>query len=264
MSDQDLSGRLAALEARLARLETVLGGLDGKLDRAATSLTDAKAGIQAWVTDYVSLRLQQLVPETCEHEPDEAINEGPMLPEHGSAAPTRCCTGSVASRSPSCGRWSPRRSPRRRGRRTSGRWTCRSSSAPRPSDSASCRERISRASSTGRSTSPPAHASNRPLEARCALMSAGAESGPPDEIGEPVHLPIEDSLDLHSFPRPMSRSVVEEYLAQAHARGFAEVRLIHGRGIGVQRANRAGVLARHPLVAATPTPPRRGGAGRRW
>ena len=60
MSDQDLSGRLAALETRLARLETVLGGLDGKLDRAATSLTDAKAGIQAWVTDYVSLRLQQL------------------------------------------------------------------------------------------------------------------------------------------------------------------------------------------------------------
>ncbi len=80
MSDQDLNGRLAALETRLARLETVLGGLDGKLDRATAGLTDAKAGIQAWVTDYVSLRLQQLVPETCEHEPDEAINEGPMLP----------------------------------------------------------------------------------------------------------------------------------------------------------------------------------------
>ena len=80
MSDQDLNERLAALETRLARLETVLGGLDGKLDRATASLTDAKSGIQAWVTDYVSLRLQQLVPETCEHEPDEAINEGPMLP----------------------------------------------------------------------------------------------------------------------------------------------------------------------------------------
>ena len=80
MSDQDLNGRLAALETRLARLETVLDGLDGKLDRATASLTDAKSGIQAWVTDYVSLRLQQLVPETCEHEPDEAISEGPMLP----------------------------------------------------------------------------------------------------------------------------------------------------------------------------------------
>jgi hypothetical protein len=80
MTDLDVSGRLQALEARLARLETLLGSLDGKLDRAATGLADAKAGIQAWVTDYVSLRLQQLVPETCEHEPDEAISEGPMLP----------------------------------------------------------------------------------------------------------------------------------------------------------------------------------------
>jgi hypothetical protein len=80
MTDLDVSGRLQALEARLARLETLLGSLDGKLDRAATRLADAKAGIQAWVTDYVSLRLQQLVPETCEHEPDEAISEGPMLP----------------------------------------------------------------------------------------------------------------------------------------------------------------------------------------
>src|SRR4029453_5193915 len=80
MNDHDVSGRLQALEARLARLETLLGSLDGKLDRAATGLADAKAGIQAWVTDYVSLRLQQLVPETCEHEPDEAISEGPMLP----------------------------------------------------------------------------------------------------------------------------------------------------------------------------------------
>ena len=79
--NDDLSGRLEALEARLARLETLLGSIDGKLDRAATGLTDAKAGIQAWVTEYVSLRLQQLVPETCEHEPDEipAI-DGPVLP----------------------------------------------------------------------------------------------------------------------------------------------------------------------------------------
>jgi len=84
MSDQDLNGRLSSLEARLARLETVLGSLDGKLDRAASSVTDAKAGIQAWVTEYVSLRLQQLVPETCEHperEADEAlVAEGPVLP----------------------------------------------------------------------------------------------------------------------------------------------------------------------------------------
>jgi hypothetical protein len=80
MSDRDLSERLGDLEARLGRLETVLGDLHDKLDRTGGGLADAKAGIQAWVTEYVSLRLQQLVPETCEHAPDEAPAEGPLLP----------------------------------------------------------------------------------------------------------------------------------------------------------------------------------------
>jgi hypothetical protein len=80
MSDRDVSERLSGLEARLGRLETLLGALNDKLDRAA-GLDEAKAGIQAWVTDYVSLRLQQLVPETCEHDPDEAAaGGGPVLP----------------------------------------------------------------------------------------------------------------------------------------------------------------------------------------
>jgi hypothetical protein len=82
MSDRDVSERLSGLEVRLGRLETLLGALNDKLDRAGGSLDDAKAGIQAWVTDYVSLRLQQLVPETCEHDPDEAAaaSGGPVLP----------------------------------------------------------------------------------------------------------------------------------------------------------------------------------------
>jgi hypothetical protein len=81
MSDRDMSERLSALEARLGRLETLLGALGDKLDRSGGSLVDAKAGIQAWVTEYVSLRLQQLVPETCEHAPDDgAAAEGPVLP----------------------------------------------------------------------------------------------------------------------------------------------------------------------------------------
>jgi hypothetical protein len=81
MTDRDVTDRLGALEARLDRLETLLTGLDDKLERSAGSLADARAGIQAWVTDYVSLRLQQLVPETCEHAPDEpAAAEGPVLP----------------------------------------------------------------------------------------------------------------------------------------------------------------------------------------
>jgi hypothetical protein len=80
MSDRDVSERLSALEARLGRLETWLGELHVKLDRSGGDLAGAKAGIQAWVTEYVSLRLQQLVPETCEHEPDAALTEGPVLP----------------------------------------------------------------------------------------------------------------------------------------------------------------------------------------
>jgi len=81
MSDRDVTVRLEGLEARLGRLETLLGALNDKLDRSAGGLADAKAGIQAWVTDYVSLRLQQLVPESCEHEPgEEPVAEGPVLP----------------------------------------------------------------------------------------------------------------------------------------------------------------------------------------
>ena len=57
-------------------------------------------------------------------------------------------------------------------------------------------------------------------------------------------------------------SVVAEYLDAAQAKGFVEVRLIHGRGVGVQRKIVQGVLARHPLVAGyADAPPERGGAG---
>ena len=48
-------------------------------------------------------------------------------------------------------------------------------------------------------------------------------------------LPIEDSIDLHTFQPRELEIVVEEYLFQAVARGFREVRIIHGRGIGVRR-----------------------------
>jgi DNA-nicking Smr family endonuclease len=67
---------------------------------------------------------------------------------------------------------------------------------------------------------------------------------------EPVRIPVEDSLDLHSFaPRDVT-AVVDDYLREAHARGFTEVRLIHGKGIGVQRRIVQSLLATHPLVAA--------------
>jgi DNA-nicking Smr family endonuclease len=57
----------------------------------------------------------------------------------------------------------------------------------------------------------------------------------PDD--EPIEIPIEETLDLHPFRADEVRDVTREYLEQARARGFREVRLIHGRGIGVQRAN---------------------------
>ena len=79
---------------------------------------------------------------------------------------------------------------------------------------------------------------------------------------DPVHVPIEDALDLHSFgPRDVA-SVVEEYLRAAHERGFREVRIVHGRGIGVQRSIVRAVLSRHLLVVSfTDAPPERGGWG---
>ena len=52
---------------------------------------------------------------------------------------------------------------------------------------------------------------------------------------EPVEVPIEDALDLHPFRPAEVRDVALEYLTAARARGFRQVRLIHGRGIGVQR-----------------------------
>jgi DNA-nicking Smr family endonuclease len=79
---------------------------------------------------------------------------------------------------------------------------------------------------------------------------------------EPVNVPIEDSLDLHAFAPKDVRPVVDEYLREAASRGFHEVRLIHGRGIGVQRASVQALLAGHPLVLRFfDAPPERGGWG---
>jgi DNA-nicking Smr family endonuclease len=61
-------------------------------------------------------------------------------------------------------------------------------------------------------------------------------------VDDSVEIPIEDSLDLHPFRPNEIRDVTREYLEQARARGFREVRLIHGRGMGVQRRNVQEVL----------------------
>ena len=93
-------------------------------------------------------------------------------------------------------------------------------------------------------------------------MAPDESSAGSDPSDEPVALPIEDSLDLHSFRPADVPSVVDEYLREAQARGFIEVRLIHGRGIGVQRAIVQSLLGRHPLVAGfADAPEDRGGRG---
>jgi DNA-nicking Smr family endonuclease len=67
-------------------------------------------------------------------------------------------------------------------------------------------------------------------------------------MDDAVRLPIEPVLDLHAFHPREVRSVVDEYVTAAHDAGLREVRLVHGRGIGVQRAIVQAALERHPLV----------------
>jgi DNA-nicking Smr family endonuclease len=65
---------------------------------------------------------------------------------------------------------------------------------------------------------------------------------------EPHPVPIEPELDLHTFSPRDIPAVVEEYVRAAHDAGLREVRLVHGRGRGVQRAVVQAALDRHPLV----------------
>ena len=68
-------------------------------------------------------------------------------------------------------------------------------------------------------------------------------------IDEHFRIPIEDTLDLHAFAPREIKSVVEEYVNAAYDAGLHEVRLIHGRGKGIQRGIVQQALERHPLVA---------------
>jgi DNA-nicking Smr family endonuclease len=67
---------------------------------------------------------------------------------------------------------------------------------------------------------------------------------------EPVELPITDVLDLHSFPPPQIAGVVRDWLDAAYERGFRRLRIIHGRGVGVQRATVRKILERDGRVTA--------------
>lgn len=66
----------------------------------------------------------------------------------------------------------------------------------------------------------------------------------------PHSVPIEAELDLHPFAPRDIRSVVTEYVHAAAVAGLREVRIVHGRGAGVQRGNVQATLDRHPLVTS--------------
>jgi DNA-nicking Smr family endonuclease len=68
-------------------------------------------------------------------------------------------------------------------------------------------------------------------------------------MSDPIRVPIEAEIDLHAFSPQDVRSVVEEYVSAAAAAGLREVRIVHGRGRGVQRGMVQAALERHPQVA---------------
>jgi DNA-nicking Smr family endonuclease len=65
---------------------------------------------------------------------------------------------------------------------------------------------------------------------------------------EPFEIEITDSIDLHSFSPKDVKKVVEAYLVEARGKGFSIVRIIHGKGIGVQREMVRSVLAKSDIV----------------
>lgn len=79
---------------------------------------------------------------------------------------------------------------------------------------------------------------------------------------EPIRIPVTDVFDLHTVPAREVKAVVENYLEEAHRRGFRALRIIHGRGIGVQREIVRSVLSKTPSVAAfSDAPAEAGGWG---
>jgi hypothetical protein len=107
--DEPIDERVARLEDRVERLEALLKEVVHNLHQRSVDpqldFDAMRAAIQQWVTDYVSLRLQQLVPETCEPMLAAEPREGPCLPGTNIR-----CTEEVVHRLgripiPSCARW---------------------------------------------------------------------------------------------------------------------------------------------------------------
>lgn len=97
-------------------------------------------------------------------------------------------------------------------------------------------------------------------------MSAPVDDGDDDDGDSPdpapVILEITDELDLHTFAPGDVKELVADYLDACVERGFTEVRIIHGKGVGTLRRTVHAVLGRHPAVVGfAGAPERRGGWG---
>lgn len=83
MSEQtNVQERLTSVEDRLERLESLLTSINDKLEQTSQNSvaeSESTEKFQEWVTDYVSMRLQQLVPETCGHPAEAVVQDGPFL-----------------------------------------------------------------------------------------------------------------------------------------------------------------------------------------
>ena len=88
-----LESRLDAMQEQLTRVQDLLVGFSQQLEQQRVDTGKVTEGIQQWVTDYVSLRLQELVPHTCEHDSEPEASDGPYLP--GTSVP---CTEDVVHR----------------------------------------------------------------------------------------------------------------------------------------------------------------------
>lgn len=78
--------------------------------------------------------------------------------------------------------------------------------------------------------------------------AAGDEAATDDPFPEPVEIEITDVFDLHTIQPREVKAVVQEYLEEAHNKGFLTVRIIHGKGIGVQRELVRSILAKTSFV----------------
>ena len=89
-----------------------------------------------------------------------------------------------------------------------------------------------------------------------------SESPPPTSSDDPIRIPITDTFDLHTIPPRDVKEAVEAYLEEAHNLGLTALRIIHGRGIRVQREMVRAVLARTAFVASfSDAPAEAGGWG---